>query len=270
MKSVRLTRKQEQILKYISQHDQEFGTSPTGADIAAHFGVTRATVSKHLDALERKKLIMRHRDRSGVLSIEIMDSDSPWRSGKQVPIIAAVERSGKVQFFSERDVHTISLLIPTQTPEDLVALIMLEDVPSLSIRAKDLLLLDSIMGQMRPGRILLQENTEQHEGILVRYEGLSVTDDEIVYRDTITPPELADFGLGSRMLLRPLVEESEGWHELKAFDARNREKRLRLKYSVNALFRWMTELEFQVNVDSDSYNFRMSTVDRSRKKRSIR
>jgi len=57
---VTLYRRQKQILDFISQYIQKYGSSPTLVEIAEAMGLSSlATVHEHLEALEKKKMIMR-------------------------------------------------------------------------------------------------------------------------------------------------------------------------------------------------------------------
>ena len=59
MSSIPLTRRQREILDYLSQYSAENGMSPTLEEIAQHFGVNKVTIFGHVGELERKGVIER-------------------------------------------------------------------------------------------------------------------------------------------------------------------------------------------------------------------
>lgn len=59
MSSIPLTRRQREILDYLSQYSTENGMSPTLEEIAQHFGVNKVTIFGHVGELERKGVIER-------------------------------------------------------------------------------------------------------------------------------------------------------------------------------------------------------------------
>jgi len=69
---ITLYRRQKQIVDFINQYIQKFGTSPTLAEIAEALGVSSlATVHEHLQALVKKKVIRRFE--GAVRGIELLD-----------------------------------------------------------------------------------------------------------------------------------------------------------------------------------------------------
>ena len=63
--NLNLTPRQKQILKFILDHTERFGSSPTLREIADHFGFSGpASVRPHLQALEKKGFIRRHEHRA--------------------------------------------------------------------------------------------------------------------------------------------------------------------------------------------------------------
>ena len=82
----RLTPRQQEIYDYLCSHLDDHGYPPTLREICAEFNMrsTRAA-SDHLQALERKGFIVRHRDRSRGIELYV---DRPGR----VPVIAVIGR----------------------------------------------------------------------------------------------------------------------------------------------------------------------------------
>ncbi|MGI9065079.1 MAG: transcriptional repressor LexA [Pyrinomonadaceae bacterium] len=72
------TERQKDILDYITRFSERNRYEPSYAQIARHFGVkSRATIAKHIAALERRGLITRtHEDGSFALSVKVDDPDA--------------------------------------------------------------------------------------------------------------------------------------------------------------------------------------------------
>jgi repressor LexA len=72
------TQRQKEILDYITRFLERHGYEPSYAQIARHFGVkSRATIAKHIAALERRGLITRqHEDGSFALNVRVDDSEA--------------------------------------------------------------------------------------------------------------------------------------------------------------------------------------------------
>jgi repressor LexA len=65
-----LTRRQKQILDYVTRHIEKKGYAPTIEEIGDHFGLSSlATVHKHLTNLQQKGLIRRESNRSRALEL---------------------------------------------------------------------------------------------------------------------------------------------------------------------------------------------------------
>lgn len=72
------TQRQKEILDYITRFLERHGHEPSYAQIARHFGVkSRATIAKHVAALERRGLLTRtHEDGSFALTVKVDESAS--------------------------------------------------------------------------------------------------------------------------------------------------------------------------------------------------
>src|SRR6266496_3329980 len=65
------TQRQKEILDYIVRFLERRGHEPSYAQIANHFGVkSRATIAKHIAALERRGLLQR-RDEEGAFALNV-------------------------------------------------------------------------------------------------------------------------------------------------------------------------------------------------------
>ena len=72
------TQRQKEILDYITRFQERHGYIPSYAQIARQFGVkSRATIAKHIAALERRGLLVReHEDGSFALNVKVEDKSS--------------------------------------------------------------------------------------------------------------------------------------------------------------------------------------------------
>jgi repressor LexA len=72
------TQRQKEILDYITRFLERHGYVPSYAQIARQFGVkSRATIAKHIAALERRGLLVReHEDGSFALNVKVEDTSS--------------------------------------------------------------------------------------------------------------------------------------------------------------------------------------------------
>src|ERR687894_2555807 len=72
------TQRQKEILDYITRFQERHGYVPSYAQIARQFGVkSRATIAKHIAALERRGLLVReHEDGSFALNVKVEDKSS--------------------------------------------------------------------------------------------------------------------------------------------------------------------------------------------------
>src|SRR3989304_10455333 len=83
-----LTKRQRQILDYLTSYSSEHGYAPSFEEIAAHFNYNSlATVHEHLTNLERKGYIKRSYNESR--AIEILPSDA-FHQSIELPLLGAV------------------------------------------------------------------------------------------------------------------------------------------------------------------------------------
>jgi repressor LexA len=72
------TQRQKEILDFITRFTERHGYAPSYSQIGLHFGVkSRATIAKHIAALERRGLLTReHDDGSFALNVKVEDTSS--------------------------------------------------------------------------------------------------------------------------------------------------------------------------------------------------
>jgi len=98
---VTLYKRQKQILDFIRQYIQKFGSSPTLQEIADAIGVSSlATVHEHLQALERKRVIKRYK--GAVRGIEILDKKlSKILKGVELPILGFIAAGKPIEPYTD-------------------------------------------------------------------------------------------------------------------------------------------------------------------------
>src|SRR6267143_6945193 len=147
------TQRQKDILDYITRFSERHGYEPSYAQIARHFGVkSRATIAKHIAALERRGLLARkHEDGSFALNVKVDDPDA----------LCQVKLLGRIAAGTPLDVvesdETLSV------PRFLLGLVKPERVYALRVKG------DSMIDEhICDGDIALIENrTEARDGEIV-------------------------------------------------------------------------------------------------------
>jgi len=94
---ITLYKRQKQILDFISQYIQKFGTSPTLQEIADALGVSSlATVHEHLQTLAKKGVIRRFE--GAVRGIEVLDKKlGAMIDGVELPILGYIAAGSPIQ-----------------------------------------------------------------------------------------------------------------------------------------------------------------------------
>lgn len=98
---VTLYKRQKQILFFIRQYIQKFGSSPTLQEIADALGLSSlATVHEHLQALERKKVIRRYQ--GAIRGIEILDKKiGKLLQGVELPILGFIAAGKPIEPYTD-------------------------------------------------------------------------------------------------------------------------------------------------------------------------
>ncbi len=104
-----VTKRQKEVLDYITAYSAHFGYAPTLAEIGHHFGLTSlATVHKHLKNLEEKRLIRRQWNRSR--AVEILSDSRKKRGTVEVPLLGIVAAGAPIEPVEMTD----SLAVPEE------------------------------------------------------------------------------------------------------------------------------------------------------------
>jgi repressor LexA len=147
------TQRQKEILDYITRFSERHGYEPSYAQIARHFGVkSRATIAKHIAALERRGLLTRtHEDGSFALTVKVDDADA----------LCEIKLLGRIAAGAPLDVVEYQELIPV--PRFLLGRVRPDRVYALRVRG------DSMIDEhICDGDIALIENrTDARDGEIV-------------------------------------------------------------------------------------------------------
>ena len=98
-----LTKRQKEILDYLTEHIEAYGYAPSIDEIRQHFGLgSLATVHKHLLTLERKRVIRREPNQSR--SIELVPTTDFNRGGiVQVPLVGTIAAGEPIEAIAETE-----------------------------------------------------------------------------------------------------------------------------------------------------------------------
>jgi repressor LexA len=149
------TPRQKQILDYIVHYSSQRGHVPSYTQIARHLGVkSRATVAKHIAALEKRGLLER-RDEEGSFALSVRIEDVPSDALCEVPMLGSIAAGTPIEVV--RDCETISV------PRFLLGRVRPERIYAVKVRG------DSMIDEhICDGDIALIENrTEARDGEIV-------------------------------------------------------------------------------------------------------
>ncbi|HEY0079854.1 MAG TPA: transcriptional repressor LexA [Pyrinomonadaceae bacterium] len=84
------TQRQKEILEYITRFIARHGYEPSYAQIARHFGVSsKATIAKHIEALERRGLLSRQRT-DGSFGLSVQVEETAGDATCEVPLLGRI------------------------------------------------------------------------------------------------------------------------------------------------------------------------------------
>jgi repressor LexA len=98
-----LTKRQKEILDFLTEHIRTYGYAPSIDEIRKHFELgSLATVHKHLLMLERKRVIRRERNQSR--SIELVPTTDFNRGGLvRVPLVGTIAAGEPIEAITEEE-----------------------------------------------------------------------------------------------------------------------------------------------------------------------
>jgi repressor LexA len=117
------TQRQKEILDYISRFLERHGHEPSYALIARHFGVkSRATIAKHIAALERRGLLTRqHEEGSFALAVKVAEPAS--EAVYEVPLLGRIAAGTPIDAIEDREMISVPrFLLGRVRPERVYAL----------------------------------------------------------------------------------------------------------------------------------------------------
>lgn len=100
---MKLTRRQKEVLSYISEHIDAWGKSPSFEEVCSHFGFSSYnTVSGYLDILEQKGYIRRPKEKNKKRAIEVI---SPVETRRfEFPLLGRVAAGAPIEAIEDVDV----------------------------------------------------------------------------------------------------------------------------------------------------------------------
>ena len=113
-----LTPRQLEIVKFIRTYVAEHEYAPTMQEIADHLGVSRPTVFEHIEALEARGAITRHRTRSRSIELvpELLSQPHEVRiDGFQLPLVGRIAAGQPIEAIEETEVLDIEALFRGRT-----------------------------------------------------------------------------------------------------------------------------------------------------------
>jgi SOS-response transcriptional repressor LexA len=136
-----LTPRQREYLDFLRQYIQDNEDSPRLEEIAAHFGVKPPTAHKVLKALQSKGYLYFGRSRTSGFFIRLIERAGSAETVIEIPIAGKVDGYGEVYDFPQMIGHFPTLLVGAE-PEEVFALVVMEDIPQANMNAQDLLICD--------------------------------------------------------------------------------------------------------------------------------
>ena len=95
------TQRQKEILDYITRFIERHGYEPSYAQIARHFGISsKATIAKHIEALERRGLISRRRT-NGAFALDVQVAEPESDALCEVPLLGRIAAGAPLEALNE-------------------------------------------------------------------------------------------------------------------------------------------------------------------------
>src|SRR5215813_3513654 len=117
------TQRQKEILDYITRFLERHGHEPSYAQIARHLGVkSRATIAKHIAALERRGLLARQRE-AGSFGLNVMVNDNSEEALCEVKLLGRIAAGDPLEVVDyEERIPVPRFLLGRVRPERVYAL----------------------------------------------------------------------------------------------------------------------------------------------------
>ncbi|MBL6757289.1 MAG: transcriptional repressor LexA [Planctomycetes bacterium] len=111
MSTLPLTRRQQDILRFLRTYVDEHGISPTLEEIAAQFGVNKVTIFGHVAEMERKGVI-RRRARGVSRSLELVEQEDEQGSSVSLPVLGKIAAGSPIETIEEPEQLDFADLVP--------------------------------------------------------------------------------------------------------------------------------------------------------------
>lgn len=148
-----LTERQKEYLEFIREYVSKNEGSPRLEEIANHFGVTLPTAHKVLEALQKKGYLYFGRSKIAGFFIRLIERAGSSELVTEVPLVGKLDQFGEVTDFPKMLGHFASI-VPGAEPEDIFALVLIEDIQAANMQANDFIIFD--MGKKpQPGDICI-------------------------------------------------------------------------------------------------------------------
>jgi repressor LexA len=118
------TQRQKEILDYITRFIERHGYEPSYAQIARHFQISsKATIAKHIEALERRGLISRRRE-NGAFALDVQVEEPDSDALCEVPLLGRIAAGAPIDGVDENPgkVSVPRFLLGRVRPEQVYAL----------------------------------------------------------------------------------------------------------------------------------------------------
>ena len=136
-----LTERQKECLDYIRGYIAENESSPRLEEIATYLNVTSPTAHKLLEALQSKGYLYFGRDKVSGFFVRLIDRAGSAETMVEIALAGKIDGYGEVFDFPQELGHFASVLIGSK-PDELFALVVMEDIPQASMLASDFIIFD--------------------------------------------------------------------------------------------------------------------------------
>jgi len=109
-----LTKRQRQILDFLSAYSAAHGMSPTLEEVAQHFGVNKVTIFGHVSELTRKGVLSRTGPRVS-RGLQVV-GDHVQRSATAVPVLGRIAAGSPIEAIEDPEELQLADLIPRDRP----------------------------------------------------------------------------------------------------------------------------------------------------------
>src|SRR5947199_3349372 len=95
------------IYQYVARFTERHDYEPSYAQIARHFGVSsKATIAKHIEALERRGLVSRHRT-DGAFGLTVQQEEVDVDSTCEVPLLGRIAAGAPIDLADDSETITV-------------------------------------------------------------------------------------------------------------------------------------------------------------------